>query len=270
MLALAAALEALDRGRDPAAERIVSSTVNWLEQSVKRRPFAYAVRRRYTWPNVYLHVPADFVRKHSVRTFERTDPVRDRIQGVSIQGTRTARGQTWLELAPHPTKLSFDLLLNGAFVASTVGMAQRARVYSDTTGAFTARKRVSFDGMKLLATPSTTTVRQNSRIRYITVDVIRLFQRFAMRRAWAEASARRSTVEGISRQHTEAQVRAEFDRNGSRAGAAADGFSRALVGPLAAIQPAPSTHADCDDRTRHRDPRPHDRSRNRLRLRSAA
>jgi hypothetical protein len=212
MLDLAAALEVLDRGPDPAAERTVSSAVGWLEQSAERRPFAYAVRRRYTWPNVSIDVSADFVRKHSVVPFERTEPVHERIQDISIHGDRTARGKIWLELVPHPAKLSFDLLLQGDFVAHTVGRAQRAQVFSDTTGEFSGRKRVNFDGNAFVTSSVAAIVRQSSHVRCISVDVIRLFRRFALRRAWAETSARRGTIEAISRERNEAKVREAFDR----------------------------------------------------------
>jgi len=233
MLALAAALEVLDRGPDPAAERTVSAAVSWLETSSQRRPFAYAARRRYTWPNVCVNVSADFVRKHSVVPFERSEPVYDQIQDISIRGDRTARGQVWMELVSHPAKLSVDLLLKGDFVASTVGHAQRATVFSTTTGEFSARRRVAFDGAAFVMSPVSAIMRQSSRIRCISVDVMRLFQRFALRRAWSEASARRGSVEAISRRHNQAKVEQAFERHSATAlERARQNYVKNVWGPL--------------------------------------
>ncbi|MFO0898598.1 MAG: hypothetical protein U0836_14340 [Pirellulales bacterium] len=233
MLELATALEELEHGPNPSATQIVTETLDWLERSERRRPFAYAVRRQFTWPNVYLDVSADFVRQASATPFDRTERVTDQIQDISISGSRTARGNVWFELVPNPQAISFDVRMEGHSVARTVGSVQRARIHSDTTASFTAQKRVQFDGREITHDPATAEVEQWSKIRCVAVDVIRLLQRFATRLAWRKTLERKPTVDRISREHTHEQVRDEFDRE-LRQEIAKTGqlFQAAVWGPL--------------------------------------
>lgn len=233
MRELATALEELDRAPNPAATRTVTETLDWLERSDDRRPFAYAVRRQLTFPNVFLDVSADFVRSASAVPFDRTEPVRDQIQDISISGSRTARGEVWFELVPNPQAISFDVRMQGQSQARTIGSVQRAQIHTDTTAAFTAQKRVQFDGRQITQSPTTAAVEQWSKIRCVAVDVIRLLQRFATRLAWRQTLERKSTVDRISREHTQTQVREEFDRE-LRAEIAKVGrlYQDAVWGPL--------------------------------------
>jgi len=212
MLALATALEELQQAPNPTASRTLTETLDWLERSERRRPFAYAVRREFTWPNVYLDVSSAFVRSASVAPFDRTDPVTDQIQDISISGTRTARGSVWFQLVPDPRAISFDVIMEGQSQARTIGSVQQANIHSDTTAIFSAQKRLQFDGQEITQSETTASVDQWSQIRCITVDVIRLIERFATRIAWRKTLERKPTVDRISREHTYEQVKNDFNR----------------------------------------------------------
>jgi hypothetical protein len=212
MLELAQALEELQQAPNPTASRTVTETLDWLERSDRRRPFAYAVRREFTWPNVYLDVSSAFVRSASAVPFDRTDPVTDQIQDISITGTRTARGSVWFQLVPDPRAISIDVIMEGQSQARTIGSVQQANIHSDTTAIFTAQKRVQFDGRQITQSDTTASVDQWSQIRCITVDVIRLIERFATRIAWKKTLERKPTVDRISREHTYEQVKNDFNR----------------------------------------------------------
>lgn len=194
-------------GRIAEAAKPLREVSSWLQPNQgtadDRQPTAAAL--------VYIRVSRGFLEDYVERTIRRRKPVTDCVLGTRIVGESETVGRTQLSLIPSSGQLLGEINFFGTVEAHTCGYKGPVVLHNVSNTSFEAHKLIAMDKGGFRVAPATITGPTHLQTVDIDTSLPRLRGRIAQRIAWRKVSSTHDEAQAITGQHTNADVRRDFD-----------------------------------------------------------
>jgi hypothetical protein len=169
-----------------------------------------AMRNNYFNYNLRVIASEGFLNKLAGESRDETGPVVDFILGANVTGTQFTHTNVTIDLIPSGRNAQFDIKAQGQVSASTQGVTDQATVYTQGNHAFTATKRIVFDGDRFWTQPARIGISTNNTTTGADTN-IPIFRRLADGIAVRRAEELRGESEAIAASRLQDRVLPQFN-----------------------------------------------------------
>ncbi|MBS0266030.1 MAG: hypothetical protein JSS02_29125 [Planctomycetes bacterium] len=171
---------------------------------------ALALRDNYLNYNLRVVASEAFLNKFFHQSRDEVGPVTDFVLGANVSGNQNTHTEVDIDLVPSNSSAQFDLKASGRIASNTVGVTSQASVYTYGNHAFTAAKRIVFDGEKFGTQAARIGIRANNTTTGADTNM-GLFKGIADNIAVSRAEEMRGESEAIAAQRIREQVLPRFN-----------------------------------------------------------
>ena len=184
----------------------ISESVRWLINARQAPELIEAVERRFSRPNLYAEVSAEFVAAGLDESVDDTTTIRDYILGTDVSGAGHTIGQTTAELTPDANHAVVDTLLFATTYSQTVGSHGPVCIYSSGTTQIGACKRIWINEYGIFSYPAV-----SNAVTQTCIYDIQARRQIIERIAWKKAGQQQSSAEYVASRHAEQRVNERVD-----------------------------------------------------------
>lgn len=184
----------------------------WMKRHRQVPKLVDRLTRRYSNPNIVVHVSEDFVRNVSVRPVDEVSPLHEWILGTEITGTGHTIGLLTVEVLPDRDGAArLKAVMSGTNYSKTVGHNGPAIIYSNGATQLTGTKllRVTKDGVTSF--PATSHATTHTNVTGIGSTRRGLLGRIVRRVASRKIPQQKAQGEAIASRKAEMRLNAKFD-----------------------------------------------------------
>lgn len=139
---------------DSAAHAKVGGILLWMERHQQMEELSFAIRRRYSNPNVYVSVSTPLIQGVTSQTNNESNRIAEDFLGRFARGTATTHTNTTVIPVPNPHQAQFSIQLNGQASTNTYVVALGRHVNSAASGPLSAQRGLYANVNGLFATES--------------------------------------------------------------------------------------------------------------------
>jgi hypothetical protein len=208
---LAAQLQAFSAKPTTENTLDVSESVRWLINARQAPELVEAIQQRFSQPNFYAEVSAEFVSAGLGEHVDDTTAICDYILGTDISGSGRTIGQTSAELTPDANHGVIDTLLFATTYSNTVGTHGPVCIYTNGTTHIGACKRLWVNENGIFSYPTV-----SNAVTQTQINDIQARRKIIERIAWKKAGQQKASAEFVASQHAQQRVNGRIDDQASK------------------------------------------------------
>jgi hypothetical protein len=184
----------------------ISESIRWLQNLQQAPELVEAVQRRFSQPNLYGEVSAEFVAAGMAEPVDDNTQINDCILGTGISGTGHTVGQTSAELSPDAGLGVIDALLFATTYSTTVGSHGPVCIYSTGTTHIGACKRIWINEYGFFSHPAV-----SNAVTQTCINDIQANRQIIENMAWKRVAKQKPLAECIASRHAEQRANKRVD-----------------------------------------------------------
>lgn len=185
----------------------IGDLLRWLENTSQGTELAMAIRLRYSQPNAFVTISAQFINEIAGQDINDASPVRQQALGRLVRGNQTTVGKVSIDLVHDPNQIHASIHLLGNVAIGSYIEQSGVQVFTQSCGEIEARRSIFANLGGLYA--GAPYLAANFRADFLgTSSRLRLVDRIASKkfdkvRTEAEGTAARQAEEQLSEQFSE-------------------------------------------------------------------